>query len=64
MTDALYATDYTLYPIHMAFEDYQTKESVVVVYTGDGKGKTSASVGLMARALGRGWKVAGNKQPK
>ncbi len=42
----------------MAFEDYKTKESVVVVYTGEGKGKTSASVGLLARALGRGWKVA------
>jgi cob(I)alamin adenosyltransferase len=42
----------------MAFEDYKTKEAVVVVYTGEGKGKTSASVGLMARALGRGWKVA------
>jgi len=42
----------------MAFEDYKTKGSVVVVYTGDGKGKTSASVGLMARALGNGWKVA------
>lgn len=40
------------------FEDFKTKESVVVVYTGEGKGKTSASVGLMARALGRGWKVA------
>src|SRR6185436_4041382 len=42
----------------MVFEDYKTKESVVVVYTGEGKGKTSASVGLMARALGRDWKVA------
>lgn len=42
----------------MAFEDFKTKESVVLVYTGEGKGKTSASVGLMARALGRGWKVA------
>lgn len=42
----------------MAFEDYKTKDSVVVVYTGDGKGKTSASVGLLARALGRGWKVS------
>lgn len=42
----------------MAFEDFETKESVVVVYTGDGKGKTSASVGLLARALGRDWKVA------
>jgi cob(I)alamin adenosyltransferase len=42
----------------MAFEDYKTKESVVVVYTGEGKGKTSASVGLLARALGNGWKAA------
>lgn len=42
----------------MAFEDYKTKESVVVVYTGEGKGKTSASMGLLARALGTGWRVA------
>jgi cob(I)alamin adenosyltransferase len=42
----------------VAFEDYQTKESVVIVYTGEGKGKTSAAVGLMARALGNRWKVA------
>lgn len=42
----------------MSFEDYKTKESVVVVYTGEGKGKTSAAVGLLARALGNRWKVA------
>jgi len=42
----------------MAFEDYKTKDSVVIVYTGDSKGKTSASLGLMARALGNRWKVA------
>lgn len=42
----------------MAFEDYQQKESVVIVYTGEGKGKTSASVGLVARALGNRWNVA------
>ncbi len=42
----------------MAFEDYKQKQSVVVVYTGPSKGKTSASLGQMARALGRGWKVA------
>ncbi len=36
----------------------KTKESVVVVYTGEGKGKTSASLGLLVRALGAGWKVA------
>lgn len=42
----------------MAFEDYKTKKSVVVVYTGEGKGKTSASLGLLARALGTRWNVA------
>ena len=42
----------------MAFEDYKTKDAVIVVYTGEGKGKTSASVGLLARALGSGWKAA------
>lgn len=42
----------------MAFEDFKTKDSVVVVYTGEGKGKTSASVGLLARSLGTGWRVA------
>src|SRR5690554_153461 len=42
----------------MAFEDYGQKKSVVVVYTGDNKGKTSASIGMMCRALGRGQKVA------
>lgn len=42
----------------MAFEDFQTKDSVVVVYTGEGKGKTSAGLGLMTRALGNHWRVA------
>lgn len=42
----------------MAFEDFQTKESVVVVYTGEGKGKTSAGLGLLVRALGNRWNVA------
>ena len=42
----------------MAFEDYKTKESVVIVYTGESKGKTSAGIGLMARALGNRWNVA------
>lgn len=40
------------------FEDFKTKESVVVVYTGEGKGKTSASLGLLVRALGSRWNVA------
>lgn len=42
----------------MAFEDFKTKKSVTIVYTGDSKGKTSASLGLMVRALGNRWKVA------
>ncbi len=42
----------------MAFEDFKTKESVVIVYTGESKGKTSASIGLMVRALGNRWNVA------
>jgi len=40
------------------FEDYKTKDSVVIVYTGEGKGKTSAGIGLMARGLGNDWRVA------
>jgi len=40
------------------FEDYKEKESVVIVYTGEGKGKTSASLGLVVRALGLNWSVA------
>ena len=42
----------------MAFEGYKNKDSLVIVYTGEGKGKTSASMGLMTRALGTDWKVA------
>ena len=42
----------------MPFENFQTKPSISVVFTGDGKGKTSASLGLMVRALGAGWRVA------
>lgn len=42
----------------MELEDYKNKESVVLVFTGDGKGKTSASLGLLGRALGNRWNVA------
>lgn len=42
----------------MSFEDYQTKESVIIVYTGESKGKTSAGLGLLVRGLGNRWNVA------
>jgi cob(I)alamin adenosyltransferase len=42
----------------MTFEDFKTKDSVVVVYTGESKGKTSAGIGLMVRALGNRWNVS------
>ncbi len=32
-------------------------KGLVIVYTGDGKGKTSAALGNVFRALGHGWKV-------
>ena len=47
-----------MYTSDMAFQDFKQKDSVIVVYTGDGKGKTSASLGLMVRALGAGFRVA------
>lgn len=33
------------------------KRSILMVYTGDGKGKTTAAFGSVYRALGRRWKV-------
>ena len=33
------------------------KIGYIQIYTGDGKGKTTASLGLAMRALGRGWHV-------
>jgi cob(I)alamin adenosyltransferase len=42
----------------MPFEDFKTADSVVIVYTGDGKGKTSAALGLLIRSLGNRNRVA------
>ena len=47
-----------MYNSRMAFEDFKQKQAVVIVYTGESKGKTSASMGLMTRSLGTDWSVA------
>jgi cob(I)alamin adenosyltransferase len=39
-------------------DDLRSVPSLVLVNTGDGKGKSSAAFGVMARAVARGWKVA------
>lgn len=33
------------------------KSGIVIVYTGDGKGKSSSAFGVMLRAVARGWSV-------
>jgi cob(I)alamin adenosyltransferase len=33
------------------------REPLVIVYTGNGKGKTTAALGVLFRAFGRGWKT-------
>ena len=36
----------------------QEKKGLLLVYTGNGKGKTTAALGMCVRAVGYGWKVA------
>ena len=40
-----------------ALADRERVPSVLVVYTGDGKGKSSSAFGVMTRAVARGWQV-------
>jgi len=42
----------------MTDEKKDEKKGLLVVYTGDGKGKTTASLGMTVRAVGYDWKVA------
>jgi len=36
----------------------QKKKSLIIVHTGDGKGKTTAAIGMAMRTVAHGWKVA------
>ncbi len=35
----------------------ETSIGLLIVYTGDGKGKTTASLGMCVRAIGYGWRI-------
>ena len=52
MTDAVPPTE------HILPSEPSTPTSLLIVNTGDGKGKSSAAFGTMLRALARGWNVA------
>ena len=41
----------------MTEEKKNSKQKLLIVYTGNGKGKTTASLGMVVRAVGYDWKV-------
>ena len=45
-------------PVEHVGPETTSRRSVVIVNTGDGKGKSTAAWGVMVRALARGWNVA------
>jgi cob(I)alamin adenosyltransferase len=42
----------------MDSEKKKSQQGLLIVYTGDGKGKTTAALGTVFRALGCGWRVS------
>lgn len=56
MTDPV--TDPRQVPIEHRNPPRRTVTSLVLVNTGDGKGKSTAAFGSIVRGLGRGWRVA------
>lgn len=41
----------------MVISDLESEKGLLIVYTGDGKGKTTAALGMTVRAVGYDWKV-------
>ncbi len=50
--------EYRQYLQELRRKGARPERGLVLVFTGDGKGKTSAALGVVTRALGTGWKVA------
>jgi cob(I)alamin adenosyltransferase len=44
--------------IDRRIKEAQREKGLLIVYTGAGKGKTTAALGMALRCIGHGWKVA------